>query len=619
MESLLSIQDQKGKRKVMSAFWLRSLVLALLCAFPVAALAGWDLLDLRPLKAGAESSIESRRRAWDNLHAASALQGLVNRSKPGLYILLVGQDAEYDRFWLKRLRETWLKGEPDSTTLDFLALLEKHKKAVKGLAVWDESVPATALAASTAAGVESLLPVRFDPSPESLYTTLTKRWKVKVWLIQKDGSRLFAGAESGSAKNDVYAWAVDRYLKAGRVNPLWLAHYPDAGWIKSPKGIPLERTLLSNHDFFISKKAFFFDLSPWDDEAPDDDLSQPLGSDFHSLLAILKRTSELAKGKFIHVGGFTPWDQKYTRFTGQKHGEVETEWRFAEILSSFNAYLDADAAGLHGMANASFYSHEPLKKVYPQNKPTLTDLKVKGFIDAAGRVVPKRYVTFYVGDYDSSAWLYQMLPEKWSDPSRGSIPLGWAFNPALAQRFPTGMAYARKKASPNDFFVAGDSGVGYINPGMLEEPRQWSGLASGVAEWVKLNKKLFKQWDLGIIGFVIDGNAPAMSQALRESYARFSPNGVVAQKTPYLSHVQGTPFLRMGSDLDRHQIPEGINRVNGIVPRDGLHFAIFRTILWNPSDHKAFFEALKLARPDIEIVDPYTLFLLAKESKLTIP
>ncbi len=598
----------------MAAFWMKALAAALLWTLPLASLAGWDLLDLRPLKAGAETTLEGRRKAWDILHAASALQGMVNRSRPRLYTLLVGNDAEYDQFWLKRLRETWLTSEPEVRTSNLLALMDRHKRSVKGLVVWDESVPATALAASTAAGVEGLIPVRYDAAANSLFTQLTKRWKVKLWLVKQDGSSFFTGAETGSAKNDVHLWAMERWMKPGGCSPLWMAYYPDAGWIKLPKGIPLERTLLSNHDFFISKKAFFFDLSPWTDEVPDDDPRQPVGTDGRTLLKLLAQAAELAKGRFIHVGGFTPWDQKYTRFTGQKHGEVETEWRFAELLSSFNAYLDADAAGLHAMANASFFAHERLKKAYPQLKPTLADLKARGYLDSKAQVTPKRYVTFYVGDYDSSAWLYQMLPEKWNDPSRGMIPLGWAFNPALAFRFPTGMAYAREKASANDFFVAGDSGIGYVNPGMLQEPRVPSGLPSGLSEWEKLNRRLFKQWDLGIVGFVIDGNAPPMNQQTKESYARFSPNGVVAQKVPYLSHVSGVPFLRMGSDLDRHQISEGIRRVNSIVPREGLHFAIFRTILWNPSDHKAFFEALKKDRPDIEIVDPYTLFLLAKQS-----
>ena len=57
-----------------------------------------------------------------------------------------------------------------------------------------------------------------------------------------------------------------------------MAYYPDATWINQPRGIPLERTLLSNIDFAVSHRSFVFDLSPWDDEQPNDDSGQPLGS-----------------------------------------------------------------------------------------------------------------------------------------------------------------------------------------------------------------------------------------------------------------------------------------------------------------------------------------------------
>ncbi len=64
-----------------------------------------------------------------------------------------------------------------------------------------------------------------------------------------------------------------------------------------------------------------------------------------------------------------------------------------------------------------------------------------------------------------------MLPKMWTDPARGTTPLSWAFNPNLCERFPLGMAWPRENRSPNDFFVAGDSGAGYLNPGFLSTPR----------------------------------------------------------------------------------------------------------------------------------------------------
>ncbi|EQD70079.1 hypothetical protein B1A_06492, partial [mine drainage metagenome] len=65
-----------------------------------------------------------------------------------------------------------------------------------------------------------------------------------------------------------------------------------------------------------------------------------------------------------------------------------------------------------------------------------------------GYVADKSYMAIYVGDYDSAAWLYQMLPTMWTDPARGSIPLGWAFDPNLSDRFAPGMVYARDTKTP---------------------------------------------------------------------------------------------------------------------------------------------------------------------------
>ena len=56
-----------------------------------------------------------------------------------------------------------------------------------------------------------------------------------------------------------------------------------------------------------------------------------------------------------------------------KHDPVSTEWKQVEILSNFNAWLDADALGLGAMANASFFAHFPLQRnIRLPNRPLPT-------------------------------------------------------------------------------------------------------------------------------------------------------------------------------------------------------------------------------------------------------
>ena len=124
-----------------------------------------------------------------------------------------------------------------------------------------------------------------------------------------------------------------------------------------------------------------------------------------------------------------------------------------------------------------------------------------------------------MGDYDAAAWLYQQLPSMWTDPRRGETPLSWAFNPNLCYRFPLGMAWARAHMTDQDFFVAGDSGAGYLNPGLLSPPRWHSDLPSGMDAWERHCQALFDQWDISVTGFVIDGFGPPLTEDGWDAYA----------------------------------------------------------------------------------------------------
>jgi hypothetical protein len=208
-----------------------------------------------------------------------------------------------------------------------------------------------------------------------------------------------------------------------------------------------------------------------------------------------------------------------------------------------------------------------------------------------------------------------MLPAMWRDPARGHVPLSWAFNPNLCERFPLGMAWARERRTTNDWFVAGDSGAGYLNPGDLTPPRRFSGLPSGLAAWEKHCAPLYRQWDLSLSGFIIDGYAPQLKSAALDAYARFSPDGIVSYQPRYEGMHQGMPYLRMRADLAG--TPAEAARAIRDQSRDPAHhFYVFRTILKTPSWHAALEQELRtLAGDEIKVVDLYTLMQLVRESE----
>jgi hypothetical protein len=436
------------------------------------------MLDARPLNALDLHKPADARKIWDSLHVLSAAQGIVNRAEARFYLLYCsGFGLETDAFWLDWLQKEdgWLKNSQIKTLSTLEEVLTTFRSHFQGLVVYDEKAPATSNLASTAAGCDDLLPVRYDPHPGSVYTLLKEKLQlpVKLWLIHPDGSSKFTGKgvipdlnepSTGSAKSDAYRWALSKYLD--RCSPGIAAYYIDAYWLQVPQNGPADMHTLSNHDYFIARKAFFFDVSPWGDEKPNDDLDQPMGLDRQNFLKILEALHHRANAGMIKVGGFPPWPYKYTSHASKacKYEGVPTEWEFGRLISQYNGYMEADAAGLAAMANASFYRHYPLAPQYkqPNPKPDPAQWKAKGLVKD-GAVAPKFFVGHYVGDYDAPSWVYKAIPAFFADKSRGLAPMGWALDPNMADRCPQALVFAYKNASTNDFFISGDSGAGYLN------------------------------------------------------------------------------------------------------------------------------------------------------------
>lgn len=570
------------------------------------------------------------REAWDLAHLVSSLQGIVNREEPVLFVRFM---AQTDDFWFEHLRSPgeWLAGREVVEVESEEELLSLFRDRISGLVVYSEEVAALSNVASTIAGVEDRVCLRFDRAKDSLYRrvmAMEPGWDV-LMLARENGSSWFRGEEgslisatsppipsTGSAKGDAYLWAKQRYLDRGKTSDEFLAYYIDQYWLRHPNLASLENFTLTNHDFFISQRAFFFDLGVWADETPVDDLGQPVGTDRAVLEKILEGTMELAGGGILHIGGFTPWRWKYTEEApgGSSHGAVATEWEKNKVASTYNAVIDSDALDLSGMANASFYQHYPMREHYPQPaRPTEETLREAGLLTDDG-VAPLIYIMFYHGDYDSAAWLNRHVPLWWKDPARGEVPLNWAFNPNLDRRAPHALDYARRRQTAHEWFIAGDSGAGYLNPGMLFEENRPPGLGDGWKAWVDYCQRYFRKYDLSITGFVIDGASPGMGSEGMDYYMTFSPHGFVGQKVPPQGlHKETMPFIRMGADFHRTDPPAAAARIVEIVRETaGPRFLPLRTILKSPSWHEETMDraAALPGGANLRFLDAYSFMLL---------
>jgi hypothetical protein len=85
--------------------------------------------------------------------------------------------------------------------------------------------------------------------------------------------------------------------------------------------------------------------------------------------------------------------------------------------------------------------------------------------------VPKRaklenkvYAAVYISDGDNIQYCQHAMAKIYEQSGRGKMPMNWTISPALADFSPMMLNYYYRKATANDCFVCGPSGLGYAMP-----------------------------------------------------------------------------------------------------------------------------------------------------------
>ena len=525
--------------------------------------------------------------SYDEAMAVACVQGIMNREKPLLYV----KSNSFMRpdYWIEKFTSNgWLSGKEQTPVSTLDQLIEIAGKRLKGVIIWDPSVPATINLATTLAGLEGGVVL----SPE-MTGNYQKKWNLPVI---KDFRGQFTGAETGSKKNDAYRWAIREYIETGRCNPHWLCLYEDT-YMTRYKG---DMSYIVTRDWAVYNRAFVYDLSPWGDEAPLDDPEQAPGTDLQTYKLMLEANLEQTKGKqMTEVTGFFSF-AKYSNIPGypSEHEPVPTEWETVYLISPFNCYQNTVA---HNCYNQSIHSQAPVQAM-KQGRPTLREPQ-------EGKI----YICILMADYDSGTPLYDFMPTHWDDQERGSIPLLWGINPNLSESYPDIMQYLYNTKTGNDFFAADASAAGYMNPNRIEP--------AYLPLFIEHNKKFYKQWDMSLSPMVLDWDEP--TDAVKDAFLQFSPDGYATivmdlhgtgGKLPQPHVWKGMPVMELINNACNFSSAEetaGIMSSDIPASTDKLpKFYFFRIVWTSPNKVITTINRLKELRPelDIEVVDPYNFF-----------
>ena len=538
-------------------------------------------------------------QAYDESALAACLQGIFNRENgPAVYLL--SHNNKTPKYWLDIFRSDsevgWLRDREVVIIESIDELCALVKPLVKKIVIWDEDVPASFNVAFTIAGVED--GVVLSPSYADL---------IRPVLDIKDVVNLcgkFTGKISGSKKNDAYLWAVENYLAKGLCSKYLLCLYSDPFEMRETGSIGYVNT----RDWCIFNRAFVFDLSPWEDEVPLDDLDQPLGLDLKTYKTILAEQLKQTQGEnMTEIAGFFNF-LKYSNVPGHqsRHEPVPTEWESVYVMSPYNCYQNTVASDCYNQSLHSQYPFQPLKQSRPENQAELKN---------------SCYLGIQMCDYDSATPLYDFMYKHWDDPNRGKIAVSWGINPNLIETYPDIITYFYNTAvKDQDVFVADASAAGYFNPSRIQD-QYWEMV-------VKHNQYFYALTDMTMTPMVLDWKP--LSDKVLAYMTEFSPDGIASiimdlhSKEPV---VLDTPRIYNGVMVDDMlnnicdccPVEEAVNRLaRGVISKDTPDkpsFHYIRVVWMNPTYIIGIIDGLKKIRPDLDIqlVNTYDYFRLHQQ------
>ena len=271
----------------------------------------------------------------------------------------------------------------------------------------------------------------------------------------------FRGKFTGMKDAEIYTWAYNEYWKrCSRDYVVWMGG--ESGGIMKP-GVA---------DFGIARGAFFTDCST-------------LPAD----------TAEYALADRI-MGGMKP----LSMVMGWHSYAKDKERDFVTLASHHALRVE----GLHTLPNMSFSSLTPASKgfVWKNNHSVLPGVTY--------HPEKKTYIALVQTD--------GMGLGAWFKPGRGSIPCAWEVTMNWEWLAPAMLEYFYGMATPNDYFVGGLSGPGYMYPKAIP-PSMLPGV-------VAMTRKMTRDLDLPVFEFMdysegatVEGNSDLTKEVVDAYYA----------------------------------------------------------------------------------------------------
>ncbi len=321
-----------------------------------------------------------------------ALQGIVNRKGPRLYLINPTNPAGYDDLWLRYMQDKGYTGEEERLA-DPMDAVKRFRDEVRGVIVWDPDLPGSQHAAWMLAGVENALPASPETAKETglpIVEDLRGRWTRNV-----DAYRYVFEKHWAEMSHHVLAW-----------------EYP-------------LNTALSSRDYMVQHKVFMFWVSAYGD--------RERGADPPAEMQFAEDILSKTPGNVPVMG----WPMYITRGVDE-YTAVRLMSEYAKWVpgTGFNSNVSVHSA-IHPAAEVfrQKFHQQPMPKSPPRRD--------------------KVYISVNILDSGDAHWYWQFYQRQiWADPARGTVPIGYGMNVTLVDTLPLVAQWYYENMTPKDSFFA---------------------------------------------------------------------------------------------------------------------------------------------------------------------
>ncbi len=218
-----------------------------------------------------------------------------------------------------------------------------------------------------------------------------------------------------------------------------------------------------------------------------------------------------------------------------------------------------------------------------------------------------------MSDGDNLQFTEHLMRKLWSNPDRGTVPIGWTVSPVMLDAMPGALNYYYKTSTTNDNLISGPSGYGYTYPNTWSDENLLKKFVSRTEDYnIRAGLRVITIWNTitgGVnpnVGKIYAGQAKSLL-------------GITAQNTGggLTIYNESLPGMALSCNYctNEQAMKDHIAKATAGWDRKSPRFVIIQAQPWKGVSPTSFKRVAGSLNEDYVVVRPDHLFQLIREEK----